>query len=179
MEKLEWHPVFYNGLETNVEVTKCGRVRRIKVHWLKYNTSAKLGEIDFNKLSSSKGYNQIGIQIKGLQKRIVQVHQLVAAAFLNYQWNGSKLVIDHIDSNKQNNNLNNLKVVTLRENSSKERTKKSGTPVGVWFEKKVNKYQSQIYINGKKITIGRYNTIEEASNAYKNKLKEISIHKNN
>lgn len=31
---MEWKPVYYNGLETNVEVTSCGRVRRVKKDWL-------------------------------------------------------------------------------------------------------------------------------------------------
>ena len=41
MENLEWYPVYYNALETNVEVTKCGRVRRIKKEWLNYNWKTK------------------------------------------------------------------------------------------------------------------------------------------
>ena len=87
--------------------------------------------------------------------------------------------MDHIDSDKLNNNVNNLRLVTNRENVSKERTFKSGLPTGVYFHKRNKKYESQIRINGKKKYLGSFNTIEEASNAYQNKLKEISITKNN
>ena len=177
MEKLEWHPVFYNGLETNVEVTRCGRVRRVKVDWMKRNTS--IGEVNFSKLKlHPQGYKIIGIQIKDLKPKTIQIQQLVAASFLGYNFNGHKLVVDHKDDNKLNNHIDNLQIITQRENNSKERTLKSGLPVGVCFRKDINKYRSQIYLNGKIKYLGCYNTSEEASNAYQNKLKEISIHKN-
>lgn len=176
MNNLEWKAVFYNGLETNIEVTKCGRVRRIRVGWLKYTTSAKIGEIDFNKLKlSHKGYRQIGIQIKGLNSRQCQVQQLVAASYLDYKWNGLSNVVDHIDSDKLNNKVDNLRVVTHRENMSKERTIKSGLPVGVCFHKMSKKYQANITLKNKRIHLGLFETIEEASNAYKNSTKNFII----
>lgn len=168
---MEWYPVYYNGLETNVEVTKCGKVRKIKVDWMKYN--CKIGEVDFSNLSLNKGYYAIGVQIKGLKQKTPCVQQLIAAAFLSYKFEGNKLVVDHIDSNKQNNHLNNLRVITQRENCSKEKTIKKGLPVGVGFHKRDKKYQSYIRINGKQKYLGLFNTPEEASNAYQNKLKTI------
>ena len=171
MKKIEWVPVLYNGIETNVEVTKCGKVRKIKVDWLKIKV--KIGEVDFNKLKLVRGYKCVGIQIKGIKPRPAFIHQLVASAFLDYKWQGHKLVVDHIDSNKLNNNLENLQVISNRENNSKERTIKSGLPVGVYFNKLRKKYQSHIKINNNQIHLGYYITIEDASQAYQNKLKKI------
>lgn len=172
MEKLEWVPVFYNGHETNVEVTKCGRVRRVRVDWME--RKSKIGEVDFERLKISKyGYRQIGIQIKDLPQRMVGLHQLIASVFLGYKWNGLKRVVMHLDDNPLNNNLSNLKIGTHRENCSQAKTKKSGLPVGVYFNKQRKKYQSQIIINGKNVYLGCYKTIEEASQAYQNKLKSL------
>lgn len=172
MNKTVWYPVYYNDIETNIEVTRCGRVRRVRVDWMKRKTA--IGEIDFDKLLMTiSGYKQIGIKIKGLKQKTVQVHQLVAAAFLGYKFQGHKMVVDHIDSNHLNNNLNNLKIVTQRENASKERSIKSGLPTGFYFNKQNNKYIAQIQINEKRIYLGSFNTPEEASNAYQNKLKTI------
>lgn len=172
---MEWAKVLYNGLETNVEVTKCGKVRRVKVDWFGNHKNSKIGEVDLKKLKlSPQGYKQLTIQIKGLKQRSLQVHQLVAAAFLGYQWKGINMVVDHIDSNKLNNHIDNLRVVTIRENSSKEKTIKSGLPAGVNFFKRDKKYQSRIYINRKHIHLGLFNTIEEASYAYQQKLKTIN-----
>lgn len=175
MENLEWYPVYYNGLETNVEVTKTGRVRKVKVDWYGNTRGAyqiKIGEVDFSNLELSRGYKCLKIQIKGLKAKTQQVHRLIASAFLGYKFQGNKIVVDHIDSNKLNNDLQNLRIITARENSSKERTIKSGLPVGVVFLKNQNVYQSQILINKKRYYLGRYKTIEEASNAYQNKLKQ-------
>lgn len=175
IKNLQWFPLLYNGLETNIEVTKCGLVRKVKVDWYgngKGKNRIKLGEIDFERLKLSKnGYKRVGIQIKGLKERPVSVHQLVAAAFLDYKFeNKYKLVVDHIDSNKLNNNLDNLRIVTNRENCSKERTIKSGLPAGVTFDKPLNKYKSRICIGNKRVHLGYFNTIEEAETAYLQKL---------
>jgi hypothetical protein len=171
---MEWKAVYYNGLETNVEVTKCGKVRKIKVDWYGDHFNCKIGEVNFSKLKlTSEGYRQIGIQIKGLKAKQIQLHQLIASAFLNYKFNGHKKVVMHLDDNPLNNNLNNLKIGTHRENMSQARTTKSGLPVGVCFDKQMKKYRSQIYINGKRIFLGLFKTIEEASNTYQNKLKQI------
>lgn len=176
---MEWKAVYYNGLETNVEVTKCGKVRKIKVDWYgkgKGSYQIKIGEIDFNTLSLNNGYKQIKVQIKGLERKTIKLHQLVAAAFLHYKFQGIKLVVDHVDSNKQNNHLDNLRVISHRENVSKEKLIKSGLPTGVYYNKLAKKYQSYIQINKKRIHLGYFNTIEDASNAYQNKLKECSIY---
>jgi hypothetical protein len=170
---MEWSKVLFNGLETNIEVTRCGKVRRVKVDWMKYTTSAKIGEVDFNKLKINKGYRLITIQIKGLKQKTVRIHQLVASAFLDYKFQGHKLVVDHIDSNQLNNNLDNLRVISHRENISKEKNLKRKFPVGVYFEKSRNKYRASIFINYKQNTLGYFNTPEEASNAYQLKLKEL------
>jgi hypothetical protein len=171
MENLEWFAVPYNGLETNIEVTQCGRVRRVKKDWMQRNRV--IGEIDFNKLKTPNRYTQISIKIKAYKSKTIYVHQLIAAAFLNYKWQGQKLVVDHIDSNKDNNHVNNLRLITSRENISKERSLKSGLPTGVYFYKRDKKYRAAININRKYIYLGNYNTPEEASQAYENKLKTL------
>ena len=173
MEKLEWVPVLYNGIETNVEVTKYGNVRKIRVDWETRKT--KIGQIDFSNSALSFGYQRFSIKLKNGMLKNIATHQLVASAFLGYEFNGHKLVVDHIDSNKENNNVNNLRVITNRENCSRERTTKTGLPTGVILNKTYNKYVGQIQINGKTTYLGFFNTIEEASNAYQNKLKSLSV----
>lgn len=172
MENLEWFAVPFNGLETNLEVTKCGRVRRIKVDWMRRNRV--IGEVNFNLLKLTKqGYKTICIQIKGLKLKNIFVHQLIATTFLGYKFNGHKIVVDHIDSNKLNNHIENLRIVTQRINVSKEKSIKSGLPTGVCFRKNIKRYQSRIQIDGKNLSLGYYNTQEEASKAYINKLESL------
>ena len=171
---MEWTKVLYNGLETNVEVTRCGKVKRVIVDWMKIKS--KSNEIDLNKLKlNQKLYKTISVQIKGLKPKGILIHQLIASAFLNYKFEGHNLVVDHIDNNPLNNNVNNLQVISQRENCSRLKSLKSGLPTGVSYSKKRNKYISQIQINKRIVYLGGYNTIEEASNAYQLKLKSLSI----
>lgn len=83
-------------------------------------------------------------------------------------------VVDHIDSNRANNECDNLQVVSKRYNSSREKSLKSGLPTGVVWHKRYKKYMAYIKINGKTKFIGYYKTSEEASLSYQKKLKEIS-----
>jgi hypothetical protein len=176
MNNLNWVKVSYNGQETNVEVTKCGRVRKIKTDWFeygKYNPYYNYREIDLSKLKLNLGYYKTGIEVKNIGYKSVAIHQLVAAAFLGYKFMGYKNVVDHIDSNTLNNHLENLRVVSHRENMSKEKTIKSGLPTGVCFDKSCNKYKAQIVINGKNKHLGRFKTIEEAQEIYKKELSSL------
>jgi len=61
------------------------------------------------------GYNTVGLSIKGVVKTYL-VHQLIAMAFLNHKPNGMKYVVDHINGDKNDNSLCNLRVVTQKEN---------------------------------------------------------------
>jgi hypothetical protein len=76
--------------------------------------------------------------------------------------------IDHIDGIKTNNLISNLRLATRQENCAnraKPITNKSGYK-GVSLHKKSGKWIAQISIDGKRNTIGYYNTAEEAHNAY-------------
>lgn len=173
MENLEWFAVPYNGLETNVEVTKCGKVRRVKKNWIINNS--KTGEINFNLLKlNNKGYRVISIQVKELKHKTVCLQQLIAATFLCYEFKYMQNVVMHLDDNPLNNCLSNLKVDTNRENLSQAKTKKSGLPVGVSWDKRAKKYKSQIQINKKITYLGLFNLIEEASKVYQTKLLELT-----
>ena len=48
------------------------------------------------------------------------------------------------------------------------RKKDNSLPRGIYYDKKINKYISQIVIRGKKYNLGRYNTIVEAERVYNN-----------
>jgi hypothetical protein len=65
-------------------------------------------------------YCVIGLT-KDEKQKVLKVHRLVAAAFLSDFEEKDKLNyhVDHIDSNKQNNNLNNLQMLTHFDNCFK------------------------------------------------------------
>lgn len=160
---MTYYPVKFNGKETNLEVTRCGKIRRVRKIWCE---SLKIGDIDLSKLKPTyNGYYQISCNIHGKGVRTVLAHQLVASVFLDYQF-GSRLVIDHIDCNKSNNNVDNLRVITHRENVCKEIALAKTLPIGVYFCNTRNLYRSQIQLDGKKIHLGFYIDPMEAGEAY-------------
>ncbi len=93
-----------------------------------------------------------------------KIHKLVAEAFLINPEN--KKCVDHIDNNKLNNKLINLRFATRRENSqnaSLSSNNTSGTK-GVSWRKKTMKWCAMITINGKRINLGSFLNKEDAIN---------------
>lgn len=103
-----------------------------------------------------------------------RIHSLVAGAFLGHTYKKGGLIVDHIDNNKSNNKLSNLQLISIRENSTKDKENKF---TGVTLDKVSNRYRSRITIEGKRIHLGMFNTQEEAYDAYLNKLRLINIDK--
>ena len=69
--------------------------------------------------------------------------------------------IDHIDGDRSNNKIHNLRDVTHQQNQWNRTTAK-----GYTWNKNANKFQSKIRINGKVKSLGYYTTEQEARNAY-------------
>lgn len=67
------------------------------------------------------GYLLINL-FKNKKNKTFRVHRLVANAFILNPEN--KMEVDHIDTNKENNNVKNLKWVTSKENSNNKLTLK-------------------------------------------------------
>lgn len=101
------------------------------------------------------------------------VHRLVAIAFIPNPDN--KPIIDHIDNNPMNNNYTNLRWATLSENNCNikcRKTNKLGYK-GVYYDKRRDKYYSEIRFNNMRYGLGYHNTPEEAFEAYKKKAEEL------
>lgn len=137
----------------------------------------------------SSGYYNVVLCDDGKQltKRI---HKLVADAFIPNPKN--KNCIDHIDNNRLNNNINNLRYATSQENNMNKKLSCKNTSgfKGISFNKQRNKWEAYIKIDGKSKNLGYFEKIEDAVNArvkeatkffgeYKNSCeKEITINLN-
>lgn len=77
--------------------------------------------------------------------------------------------IDHIDRNRFNNNIENLRPATNTTNQHNTGIRKDNTSghTGITFKKETNKWNVRIQTNGKRQNIGTYNNLTEAINAYK------------
>lgn len=106
----------------------------------------------------SKGYIQMGTSFNNIQIRIT-----VGQYGWYIMYDEVPNVIDHCDRNKTNNKIYNLRNVTSQQNSFNTDTlgyyKRNDTKSG-------KQYISRIHIDGKTISLGCYNTPEEAHQAY-------------
>jgi hypothetical protein len=91
----------------------------------------------------------------------VLVHRLLMESLRPDEWN-PELQVDHIDGNRMNNSIDNLRMVTLNENIFNN----LHFVKGYFYNKATGKYHSEINAYGKKYVLGSFNTKEEAREAY-------------
>lgn len=94
--------------------------------------------------------------------------------------NHNSFIIDHIDHNKQNNSIANLRISTYQENSKNrplQRNNSSGFN-GVRFCNNQKKFIVQIKVNSKVKTIGRFLSLESAISARDEANDIFNFHKN-
>lgn len=121
-----------------------------------------------------KGYARMGIRRK--EKRINAVmHRMIWE-----QAHGAieeEVQIDHINGNTLDNRLENLRLVTNRENAYNRRKRREGKTtsqfVGVSWKRDERKWYAQIFINGKAHSLGRFTSEIEASKAYQAALEQL------
>mgnify|MGYP003436841256 FL=1 len=113
---------------------------------------------------SQSGYRNINVKYGGKPK-IFKAHRL--AWLLTYKY-FPEAHLDHINGDKLDNRICNLREVTVKQNMQNlrkaNRNNKLGV-LGVSYDK-YRKYVAAIGINGKVKVVGRFDTLEEASNAY-------------
>jgi hypothetical protein len=105
----------------------------------------------------NKGYVVVKLSTGG-ESKTHKVHRLIAKTFL--QDYSEDLEVDHIDRCKTNNRLDNLRMVNRSQNMQNKLCK------GYSWNKSSQKWKAMIMINHKAISLGRYDTEEEAREAY-------------
>jgi len=127
--------------------------------------------------ADGRGYPSFCMNVnrKSIQRR---VHQAVAFEFIGYDNKNKDLNVDHIDGDKSNNKLTNLRVVTRRTNITKcfrrDQQRLSSPFAGVSWAGNCNKWMSRIEINGKPNLLGYFEIEKDASDAYERCLASIS-----
>jgi hypothetical protein len=164
------------SFEGMYQVSNLGRVKSLAREVLrggKYLFISK--EIILKIALSGDGYYTAGLS-RNNKTYTKKVHHLMAISFLNHTPCGHKIVIDHINNDPLDNRLENLQLISNRENLSKD---KSGLSkyTGLSWKDKNKKWQASIRIDGKKVYLGLFKTELEAHEVYQNKLKEILINK--
>ncbi len=161
----------YEGL---YQVSNLGRVKSLD-RMVKHSSKNRKIFIqkgrDLKPSINSNGYKQFRLSWENKSKTFL-AHKLVAQSFLNHITDGTnKLVVDHIDNDKLNNNVINLQIITNRENCSKDKKGKHSSLIGV--TKLNNMFIAQIYIKGKNKYLGSFKKEIDAHNEYIKELNNI------
>ena len=158
------------GHEGVYQVSNLGNVKS-----LNYARSGK-EKLLKQSLNKFNGYLQVNLTVnKKAPTRTV--HQLVAITFLNHIPFGMESVVDHIDGNRGNNKLSNLRVITHRGNVSR-RGGSSSYP-GVSWHKKNKNWMAKILIKSDRLYLGAFKSEISAHRNYKKALENIELYKGN
>lgn len=151
-------------LITQDQVRELFDYRNGELYWKKYRSSnAQKGDLA-GSISKGTGYRTIRINGKSYQ-----AHRVI------FLWHHDYLpeFLDHIDGDKLNNNINNLREATKSQNATNSKNTKyyNGKPTssgfkGVHWHKQREKWQSRISINGKRKHLGLFTSEIKAARSY-------------
>lgn len=174
MNKEEWKSI--PNYEEFYDVSSLGRVKN------------KLNNTILKQSTDNCGYLVLNLK-KDCIRKTKRVHQLVAMAFLNHKTCGMKLVVDHINGKKDDNRLDNLQIITQKQNIQKRQNqifdniiifenkiieylyKKSLNYQPIIYIKTNNKWITRILKKDKFSTIGAFDNKTEAMLTFINKMK--------
>jgi hypothetical protein len=111
----------------------------------------------------SRGYKMLAVNNSDYKFRLWGHH----FAYYYVYGNVDFIMLDHINKNKGDNRIINLRSVTSSENLHNRKSN------GCWFDNTRNKWATAIKIDGVRKSLGRYNTKEEALEVYMSHKKHL------
>jgi len=140
--------------------------------------------LSYNQVTGIFTRNSTGKETGSKKSRYVQIsvknkqyyaHRL---AWMYIYGSFPSLNIDHINGNKRDNRLSNLREATISENAQNRGKQVNNTSgyKGVYWAKKSKKWEASIRKNNKTIHLGLYATPQEAYEVYKKAAKVIHTH---
>lgn len=143
-----------------------------KLYWKVNKGTAKVGE-EAGYINEDTGYIDVGFDYKRYQ-----AHRIIWE--MHYGPIPEGMEIDHIWHNKLDNRIENLRLVTPIENSrnkSKNKNNISGV-TGVSWNKRDNKWNVYIGVNGKNKYLGSFSDFNQAVDIRKQAELKYQFHEN-
>jgi hypothetical protein len=111
------------------------------------------------KANTPDGY--VSVEYKG---HWLKVHRVIYA--LHHGEMPTNLVIDHINGDKTDNRIENIRCTTIRRNTGNQRTHRKGKLVGAVKMEDEIRWEARIEVNGKQRGVGIFGTEQEAHDRY-------------
>ncbi len=158
----KWKSV--KGYKSLYEVSSFGRVRSLDREVKTNKGSRKYkGKTLVAVPDKKSGYDIYGLS-KGGKVKNFRAHVLVAVNFLKHKPCGFDVVVDHKDENPRNNHIDNLQLISHRDNISKSKSKiHKNKYTGVCWHKGAEKYISSIMVDKKLKHLGYFDNAEQAN----------------
>ena len=146
------------------EIANTFQYKNGTVYWkCNRGTNIKAGTIAGSK-KGNKGYVKIGYKGK-----TYKAHRIVWC-LCHGEWPPKHLQIDHINHVRDDNRIENLRIVTPQGNQENN--------FGKGFSKVGKKWTARIVVNGKQKYLGRFDTPEKANAAYLEAKKQYHLNAN-
>jgi hypothetical protein len=155
------------------ELKKVFRIRNGNLERLNYNYPNGKWTVVKNRKNQNDGYCQVW-----LNRGTVMYHNIIWVLSTGEDI-PQGLEIDHINGDRIDNRIENLRVVSHRQNNQNKGIHRKGHLVGAGFYKRYGKYRARIRINSKLIFLGYFKTEQEAHEAYKIACKHIKSYVDN
>lgn len=132
--------------------------------------NARWANKEAGNINKTTGY--LKVKLHGVNLAVHRVVYLMVNGWIN-----SNLLIDHIDGDKLNNKPSNLRLVDQSSNSQNQRRAQSSSILGVMGVSVTSsgKYQARITVGRKSLYIGSFDTIIDASDAYRKAKTKLHI----
>lgn len=159
----EWRSV--KGYEGYYEVSSKGKVRSVDrviktANGIKRKYSGKI----LSQHLSDKNYPLISLYMN-CNEKTYYVHKLVAISFLGHKPCGSKEEVDHINGDRTDNSISNLRILSGEEHRKIKKHSIWGVSKYKYacWHKKNKKWLGSFSKNGKSYHVGYYESDKEAS----------------
>lgn len=158
-----------------------------KLYWLPRPRSMFSGDKSFRlwnyKHANTEAFtasNEKGYRIGNIFGKSYKAHHVVWLISFGYWPAETGLQVDHINGDTSDNRPSNLRLVDASEsmkNRAMPRANKSGY-VGVTKDKESGRWKAHIKHDGKQITLGRFDNIEDAVDARRSAERKYGYHNN-
>ena len=155
------------------EVQKYFRLKNGEIERLDLRRKGGVWKVVSNKKNNSMGYCKITFQKRSIK------YQTILWILSTGKDIPQGLELDHINGDRIDNRMDNLRLVTRRENLQNMWCHRMGQLYGSCFDTQRGLYKTQILIGHRRVYIGHYDSEKEAHEAYKRACEHLEDYVDN